>query len=54
MASEVINDLSLVGVCESQIEDALVEETYADEIQVHEALSVDAGGDSKSDLDLVH
>ena len=42
MASEVVNDLSLVGVCETQIEDALVEETYAEEIQVHETLSVDA------------
>ena len=42
MASEVVNDLSLVGVCKIQIEDTLVEETYAEEIQVHEALSVDA------------
>ena len=42
MASEVVNYLSLVEVCETQIEDALVEETYAEEIQVHETLSVDA------------
>ena len=42
MTSEVVNYLSLVGVCETQIEDALVEETYVEEIQVHEALSVDA------------
>ena len=42
MGSEVVNVLSLVEVCETQIEDALVEETYAEEIQMHETLSVDA------------
>ena len=42
MASEVVNDLSLVEARESQIEHALVEETYAEEIQVHESLSIDA------------
>ena len=42
MASEVVNDLSLVEARETQIEDARVEETYAEEVQVHETLSVDA------------
>ena len=39
MASEVVNDLSLVEARETQIEDAHVEETYAEKIQVHETLS---------------
>ena len=42
MASGVVNDLSLVEARETQIDDALVEEMYAEEIQVHETLSVDA------------
>ena len=39
MASEVVNDLSLVEARETQIEDAHAEETYAEEIQVHETLT---------------
>jgi hypothetical protein len=42
MASKVVHDLSLVEVCGTQIEEAFVEETYAEEIQVHEPLSIDA------------
>ena len=40
MASEVVNDLSLVEMCETEIEDALLR-MYAEEIQVHEILSGD-------------
>ena len=39
MASGVVNDLALVEARETQIEDAHVEETYAENIQVHETLS---------------
>ena len=42
MASKVVNYLSLVEVCETQIWRRFVEETYAEEIQVHESLSIDA------------
>ena len=40
VASGVVNYLSLVEARETQIEDALVEETYAEEFQVHETLGV--------------
>ena len=40
MASKVVNDLSLMEMCEAEIEDALLK-MYSEDIQVHEILSGD-------------